>query len=116
MNKSQLQSKPLNSEDVKEGTFILVQLTSENSKVLKAYQYVAICQGIEDDNEIRVMFLKTVSGNQAKMFKLNEEDIAYVSFDQIKAILPEPTQVMKGNRIYYKFEKAVNIWEKFFIH
>lgn len=50
------------------------------------------------------MFLN-ISGANNPLFKLNENDIAYVEFKKIISILPQTTLKMKGNCIFYSLMK-----------
>lgn len=42
-----------------------------------------------------------------KMFVANEDDISFIQLEQIKAILPQPELVMKGNRVRYVFRHSI---------
>lgn len=75
------------------------------------YRYAAVCQGNVDDGEIEVMSLKTRSTENV-LFKQDDNDICFIRFDQILEILPEPTIVMQGNRVLYKFPKKINVQER----
>lgn len=49
------------------------------------YTYAAIIQsGIDEEGEVKVMCLKTNNCNK-KLFRINENDVSYAHFDQIKA-------------------------------
>lgn len=77
------------------------------------YRYVTICQsGADEEGEVKVMSLK-VTNNDASLFRADEDDISYVSFEDILEILPNPSLILKRNRIYYEFPKRLGVFEKF---
>lgn len=97
---------------IKQGTHVLVQFVGGNRKATK-YRYVAVCQkAVEEDGEVQVTCLKVVSGTNAKVFKVDENDTSYVDFSQIIGILPNPKLVLKGNRVFYEFENNVDVFER----
>ena len=92
------------------GDFVLVQLSGKRNKV---YRYAAICSGDtdEDEREIQVTFLR-LCDNEGTLFKVDDNDIAYVPYNQILYSLPQPELVVKGDRYFYKFSKPIDIFEK----
>lgn len=56
------------------------------------------------ENEIEVMFLKECAKCD-NLFVVNDKDVAFVPFDQVKAVLPPPVVIVKGCRVFYKFSK-----------
>lgn len=97
--------------EIKSGTFVLVEFVSGARKKTK-FRYVGVCQSsVHEDGEIIVMFLN-ISAEDNTLFKLNENDVAYVQFEQIISILPEPTLKMKGDRIFYKFDQEIDVFEQ----
>ncbi|CAG4983415.1 unnamed protein product [Parnassius apollo] len=63
---------------------------------------------IEEDGEIKVMFLRVVS-NDAKKFRVDEKDISYVNYEDVISILPVPSLLEKD---MYKFTDSIDIFEK----
>lgn len=99
------------ADEIFKGTFLLVEILTEKKKKAK-YFYIAVTQDeLEDDGEVRVMFLKAYD-DTTTMYKADDTDIAYVHFDQIKEILPMPTIVLKGDKVFHKFTYSINTFEK----
>jgi hypothetical protein len=88
------------------GTFLLVKIenVSKNTK-LHHQSFVAICQSIVDKQEFEVMFMKPCAKDK-NLFIPNEDDTSVVHTNQVLRILPHPSIVMKGNRIFYRFKKT----------
>lgn len=66
---------------------------------------------MEDDGEVLVMILN-LCDETGTLFKTDDNDIAYIDFDQIKSILPMPTIVIKADRMFYKFPYSIAVFEK----
>ena len=97
---------------LKEGAFVLVKIKSNNVKNLNLYRYVGIIQDIDlDEDEVKVLFLQRIPGNDAKTFKTTE-DLSYVSIENIVRFLEYPKLVMRGNRMYYNFDLDIDVFEK----
>lgn len=97
---------------IQHGTHVLVQFVGGIRKTTK-YRYAAVCQGnVEEDGEVKITCLNVISGSCAKLFKINESDTSYVDFGQILGILPNPKIKLKGNRVFYEFERRVDVFEK----
>ncbi|CAF4951139.1 unnamed protein product [Pieris macdunnoughi] len=75
---------------VKNGDFVLVEYNINNKK----YRYAGI------------------SNEDATFFRINDNDVSDVKWEQILTILPVPNIRMKGNRVFYKFPKPVDVFEK----
>ncbi|CAG5004590.1 unnamed protein product [Parnassius apollo] len=74
------------------GDFLLVSVHAGKNKT---YTYASLAQSdLEDDGEIKVIFLRAYKG--ATKFKLDENDIAFVEFNDIIKILPTPKQIIKN--------------------
>lgn len=100
----------LTATNIRNGVFVLAQFATKNKRQI--YRYVTICQSdVDEEGEVKLMSLK-VTNNDASLFKADEEDISYVSFDDILEILPNPSLILKGNRVYYKFPKSLDVFEK----
>lgn len=93
----------------KNGDFVLVQYHSKN----KDYRYAGVCSSNFDveQREILVTFLKICDDN-GTLFKLDDNDVANVKWEQILKKLPMPNIVIQGNRLFYKFLKPVDVFEK----
>lgn len=93
------------------GTCILVEFVTEKKRKMK-YFYITVAQDdLEEDGEVQVMFLKACD-DTSSIFKLDDNDITYIEFEQIQKILPLPTVVQKGDRLFYKFLHPVEVFEK----
>ncbi|KAG8279675.1 hypothetical protein J6590_099738 [Homalodisca vitripennis] len=53
---------------------------------------------ISDDREVEVLFMKP--SNEAKTFQPNEDDVSWISCDQILGTLPTPSRGFQGERLY----------------
>lgn len=97
---------------VKNGDFVLVEYHINN----KQYRYAGVCSSDfdEEEREIRVTFLK-ISNEDGTLFRINDNDMADVKWEQILTILPVQNIRMKGNRVFYKFLKPVDVFEKLIV-
>lgn len=57
------------------------------------------------------MFLKTVD-DSGRLFKLVENDVWDVPFDDLIKVLPAPNVIKKGKRQYFQFEEPLSVFEK----
>lgn len=107
-------SKPI--PKIKTGVHVLVSISEKSSKKNLGetkYRYIAVCQSdVEIDGEIKVTFLKLCDNEKEQIFKLDEKDVSYINEEQILKVLPEPDLILKGNRVFYKFMKPVEIFER----
>ncbi|KAK9872658.1 hypothetical protein WA026_018792 [Henosepilachna vigintioctopunctata] len=93
---------------VKNRDFIFVEYHINNKK----YKYAAHVRHFDEkEEEIRVTFLK-IYNEDGTLFKINENDMSDGKWEQILTILPVPNICMKGNRVFYKFPKPVDLFEK----
>lgn len=77
----------------------------------KKYTYASqALSNIENDGEIQVMFLRVVKSESK--FRLDEKDVAYIDFNDIIKVLPEPKILNDKGQIYYEFEEPLDIFEK----
>ena len=89
------------------GDFVLVRILHKDTE----YRYVAMCTGIEEDNEEQVIFCK-ICDNTGKNFRIDDNDVSFISWGQIIEKIPTPNLKMKGQRIYYEFHQSINVFEK----
>ncbi|XP_060806067.1 uncharacterized protein LOC132902972 [Amyelois transitella] len=90
------------------GDYVLVKLQSKHTE----YRYVAVINKIdEEDGEFTVTFLK-LCDKEGLTFKVDEEDVSDIAFEQIIKKLTNPDLILKGKRIFYKFNTPVNIFEQ----
>ncbi|KAI8442485.1 hypothetical protein MSG28_005977 [Choristoneura fumiferana] len=100
------------SDRIAIGDFLHVNVYTDDSRK-KKYSYV--CKAltpVEEDGEVKVMFLRVIGKKDAKIFRLDEQDISYVDYQDVIEILPAPAVVIKGRRIYHHFRKSISIFEK----
>lgn len=91
-------------------TFLLVNVPTENK--INKYRYVAVADtSVDEDGEIKVTFLRC-QRNSARIFKTEQNDVAYVPCEQVIKILPTPKLQKKGSRSYYCFDENMDIFEK----
>lgn len=95
-------------DNIKLGTYLLINLKSEQKKS-GSHQFVAVCQSKIINDEFEVMFLKNCGNNKA-LFCANENDVSFVNLSEVVDVLPDPTIVVKGDRIFHKFETPVSIF------
>lgn len=67
---------------------------------------------VEEDGEVKVMFLRVTSKKDTKSFHLDEQDVSYADYQDVIEILPAPAVVVKGRRIYHHFKKSISIFQK----
>lgn len=58
------------------------------------------------------MFLKVCKFRNLQAFRANEEDVSFVSYDQILTILSSPNIPFHENEKYYLFQNEVDVFEK----
>ncbi|KAG6443763.1 uncharacterized protein LOC115456138 [Manduca sexta] len=91
-------------------TFLLVNVPTENENF--KYRYVAVADtSVDEDGEIKVTFLRCQQ-NSTKMFKMQQHDVSYVTYEQVVKILPTPKLQIKGSRSFYYFDESMDIFEK----
>lgn len=88
------------------GDFVLVKLQDTKTE----YRYVAMCAGVEDD-ELQVIFCK-ICDETAKKFRINDDDISFITWDQVLKKLPSPILKMRGQRIFYAFNESFDVFER----
>ncbi|GBP23582.1 hypothetical protein EVAR_80198_1 [Eumeta japonica] len=90
----------------KTGDYIVVKLLGKTNM---EYRYVSIIDKIdEEDGEIRVTFCD----NKGQLFRYDADDVSDITMDQVVQKLSNPNIVLKGNRIFYKFDLPVDVFEK----
>lgn len=65
----------------------------------------------DNDGELTVTFMK-ICDDKGHTFRMDEDDISDVSFEQILEKLPQPDLSPKGRRLFYYFPIAVSVFEK----
>lgn len=80
------------------------------------YHYVAVCQNASD-RDVKVTLLKVCEHSENKeddtqLFKLREDDIAYISENQIIKILSSAKIVLKGDRFFLNSKELLMFLKK----
>lgn len=103
-------AKPSGSRnEIKAGQFVLIELVSVKNKRQK---YVGISQTcIDQDYNIKVMYMTTVSGqtNNEQLFKIENSKSYIVTFKEICGVLKYPEIKETGNQIFYEFEETIDL-------
>lgn len=102
--------QPVDMTKLKKGVFAVVVFKG-GKRMTMSYRYLCIIEDIDlEDGEIKVTSLKCLN-SERKVFSLVESDVSFITVNQIIGITPEPSILMKGERMYYKFSKALDIFE-----
>lgn len=99
----------LEEKSLKEGNFIICEFVGGKRSATK-FTYLCIVQEIIDD-VIKVMGLKSVNAGKTE-FVADENDISFISFNQIIGYVKSPELTVRGERIRYVFKKRLNVKEK----
>lgn len=97
---------------MKNGNFVLVQFKG-GKRNTTIYKYVCSVESIVDqDVEVRVevVGLKSIDDTMQN-FAIQSSDVSFVAADQVIGGLPFPPIKLKGERIYYHFEKKGPVLE-----
>jgi len=87
-------SQASRKQPLKKGTYILVGLGK--------FTYAAVTQeDVEGDVEVLVTFFKKCI--KSKYFCYDESDTKFIKCSEILKVIPVPSLVAKGNRVYYNF-------------
>lgn len=104
-----LQPEVLHPMNIRDGVHVLVKVQSER-KI--QYTYAGVAKStVDEEGDVLVMFLKTVD-DSGRLFKLVENDVSDVPFDDLIKILPTPKLIKKGKRQYFQFKEPLSIFEK----
>lgn len=97
-------------DDLELGSFVLVQFEVEKkNKKNTCHQYVGVTQSLIEDDELNVMFLKEIPGDKT-CFCVDEKDVSSIFSWQIVAVLPTPTLMTRGDRLFYKFRCPIEVY------
>lgn len=90
------------------GDYILVKYLVRNTE----YRYVSVIDKIdEEDGDITVTFMKLYD-SKGQTFRFDQDDVADIAIEQVIKKLPSPNLILKGNRVFYKFEFPIDVFEK----
>ncbi|CAB3249218.1 unnamed protein product [Arctia plantaginis] len=77
------------------GDFVLVKLQDTKTE----YRYIAMCTGVEEDDELKVIFCK-ICDETGKKFRINDDNISFITWDQVLKKLPSPNLKMRGQAYF----------------
>lgn len=98
-------------KDILSGKFVLVNFSSASGKI--EYRYVcSVLKKDEDDGEVTVQGLKLMNDDGTEFSNIDESDVSNVPFENIIEILEEPKIVLRKRLLLYKFDRAVDVFEK----
>uniref|UniRef100_A0A2A4JCW7 Uncharacterized protein n=1 Tax=Heliothis virescens TaxID=7102 RepID=A0A2A4JCW7_HELVI len=98
----------INQQNYTIGDYVLVKFLVRNIE----YCYAAVINKIDmEKGELTVTFLK-ICDDKGHTFRVDENDVSDVSFDQVIKKLPNPDIALKGKRIFYYFNISVPVFEK----
>lgn len=104
-----LQPDDIHPTKIKDGVHVLVNLRSERNVF---YTYAGVAKSsVDEEGDVLVMFLKTVDDSR-RLFKLVENDLSDVRFEDFVKILPVPKIIKKGRRQFFEFAEPLPIFEK----
>lgn len=72
-----------------------------------------MCTGVEEDDEPQVIFCK-ICDETEKKFRINDEDISFITWDQVLKKLPSPNLKIRGQRIFYTFNESIDVFKRGF--
>lgn len=100
------------TDNLLKGNFVITKFMG-GKRLATTFRYLCMVDNIDDEDksEIVVTSLKSVDSSK-QVFALNEKDLCCVSIGDIIGVLPEPVISLKGERIFYKFTKPIDIYEK----
>lgn len=97
---------PVSYDALQIGIFVVVNFALGNKKE-KSKNYIGVVQSnVDEEREVKVMFLKMCDNNKY-LYCCDENDVSYICYDQIIGILPVPSLLVKGDRVFYKFDQEV---------
>lgn len=99
---------PVNSNTLKIGKCAIISFKG-GRRLTTLYRYLCMIDKVDED-ECRVISMKCTNHLRTH-FTLSNTDISDVKIEEIIGITPDPTIVSKGERIYYKFNKPLDIFE-----
>lgn len=105
-----LQSEDIHPTKIEEGIHVLVKVRSERN--VQHYTYAGVAKSsVDEEGDVLVMFLKTVNDG-GRLFKLVENDLSDVPYDDLIKVLPAPKVIKKGRRQFFEFEEPLPVFEK----
>nr|CAH7748308.1 unnamed protein product [Callosobruchus chinensis] len=104
-----LQPEDIHPTKIEDGVHVLVKVRSERNI---QYTYAGVAKsGVDEEGDVLVMFLKAVD-DSGRLFKLVDNDLSDVPFDDLIKILPAPKVIKKGKRQFFEFDEPLSVFEK----
>ena len=98
----------ISQQQYNSGDYVLVKFKVRNTE----YRYAAVINQVDnEEGELTVTFMK-LCDNKGHKFRMDENDMSDVSFNQIQEKLPDPDLRIKGRRRFYYFPISVSVFEK----
>lgn len=98
----------ISQQQYNSGDYVLVKFNVRNTE----YRYAAVITQVDnEEGELTVTFMK-ICDKKGHKFKMDENDISDVSFDQILQKLPDPDLSLKGRTLFYYFPVSVPVFQK----
>lgn len=105
----QIEKENIHPTKIYDGVHVLVKVFSVKDK---HYTYLGVVKSeVDEEGDVKIMFYKTLD-NTGKRFKAVETDISYEPYENIVEIVNNPKIVAKGKRVYFNFDKPLNVFEK----
>lgn len=105
----QIEKENVHPTKIYDGVHVLVKVSSVKNK---HYTYLGVAKSeVDDEGDVKIMFYKTLD-NTGKRFKAIETNISYEPYENIVEIVPNPKTVVKGKRVFFNFDKPLNVFEK----
>lgn len=102
---------PANTNNLQIGKFVLAAFKG-GRRLSSLYKYLCVVNSVDhNDGEYRVTSLKCTNESK-KIFSMVETDTSDVMFEEIIGIVPDPNVILKGERVYYAFQKPIDVFEK----
>lgn len=94
--------------ELRNGSFVLVQFMG-GKRNTTVFRYVCSVENVLD-TDVDVVGLRSIDITMQN-FAVHSSDTCFVTEEQILGVLPFPTIKNKGERIYYQFDKKVDVLE-----
>lgn len=102
--------EPIKNKNPECGFFFLVSFKG-GKRMTTIYKYICMVDSVGDEEmEIQVTSLKCIDSSKT-LFTHNDNDKSDVPYDDVLGIISEPRIILRGERMLYKFEKAIDIFE-----
>lgn len=102
----------IHPRNIEDSIHVLVKVKSERNI---QYTYAGVAKtNVDEEGDVLVMFLKTVD-DSGRLFKLVENDLSDVPYEDLIKILPNPKVVKKGRRSLFEFDEPLPVFQLGFV-